>query len=264
MTSYTVAFRVDTPTPDSTATYRRLRVTNGALALVHAAQAALMLVLSTSFSLPVTTTFWNGPPEPGIDPDRFEELFSLRVGPAVAAFLGVSALFHLLIASVLFHTYTEELRRGQNRLRWIEYSLSASLMVVLIAQLTGISDVGALIALFGVNAAMILFGWLMETTNPRSEPISWTPFTFGCVAGAVPWVAIGVYLIGPGGDVPGFVYGIFISLFVFFNCFALNQFLQYRQIGPWRNYLFGERVYVLLSLIAKSALAWQVFANVLV
>jgi Heliorhodopsin len=64
--------------------------------------------------------------------------------------------------------------------------------------------------------------------------------------------------------VPSFVYGIFVSLFIFFNCFALNQYLQYRQFGPWRDYLFGERVYAGLSLVAKSALAWQVFANVLV
>jgi hypothetical protein len=60
------------------------------------------------------------------------------------------------------------------------------------------------------------------------------------------------------------VYAIFVSLFVFFNSFALNQVLQYRQVGPWRDYLFGEYVYVALSLVAKSALAWQVFANTLV
>ena len=45
---------------------------------------------------------------------------------------------------------------------------------------------------------------------------------------------------------------------------ALNQYLQYRRVGPWRDYLFGERVYIALSLTAKSLLAWQVFANTLV
>ena len=62
---------------------------------------------------------------------------------------------------------------------------------------------------------------------------------------------------------PGFVYGIFISLFVFFNIFALNQWLQYRARGRWSDYLFGERIYILLSLTAKSALAWQIFAGTL-
>ena len=59
------------------------------------------------------------------------------------------------------------------------------------------------------------------------------------------------------------MYGIYVSLFVLFNCFAVNQWLQYRGRGRWADYLHGERVYVWLSLTAKSLLAWQVFANVL-
>ncbi|MGK2965574.1 MAG: heliorhodopsin HeR, partial [Tepidiformaceae bacterium] len=92
------------------------------------------------------------------------------------------------------------------------------------------------------------------------------PFWLGCIAGAMPWVAIGIYLMSPGSEAtaPGFVYGIFVSVFVFFNGFALNMWLQYRRIGPWRNYLFGESVYIFLSLTAKSALAWQVFFPTLV
>ena len=87
------------------------------------------------------------------------------------------------------------------------------------------------------------------------------PFWLGCIAGIVPWLAIGVYFAAPGTGAhpPAFVVGIFISLFLCFNAFAVNMWLQYRRIGPWRDYLFGERVYVLLSLTAKSALAWQVF-----
>ena len=50
-------------------------------------------------------------------------------------------------------------------------------------------------------------------------------------------------------------------MFLFFNSFALNQWLQYRRVGPWRSYAFGERSYLVLSLVAKSALAWQIFAG---
>ena len=47
----------------------------------------------------------------------------------------------------------------------------------------------------------------------------------------------------------------------FFNSFAVNQWLQYRQVGPWRSYAFGEKAYLVLSLVAKSALAWQIFGG---
>ncbi|MBS3788751.1 heliorhodopsin HeR, partial [Candidatus Bipolaricaulota bacterium] len=85
--------------------------------------------------------------------------------------------------------------------------------------------------------------------------------------GLIPWIVIALYLFGTestaGTSVPTFVYGIFASLFVFFNVFAINMVLQYKKIGPWKDYVFGERVYIVLSLLAKSALAWQVFAGTL-
>ena len=58
-------------------------------------------------------------------------------------------------------------------------------------------------------------------------------------------------------------FGIIVTLFIFFNCFALNQYFQYRQVGKWKDYLYGERVYITLSFVAKSALAWQIFAGAL-
>lgn len=243
---------------------RLLRRDNAVAAVAHLAQAAAVLVLATSFSLPVTAAYLEGPP--GTPAQNPVTLFDVRTGAAVAAFLILSALAHALVCTVWWRGYLADLGRGRNQARWVEYSLSASLMIVLIAQLVGIADVAALVALFGVNASMILFGWLQERyEDPGSG--RWLPFAFGCVAGIVPWAAITIYTLAPGSassvDPPGFVYGIIFSLFAFFNVFALNQWLQYRAVGPWRDYLFGERIYILLSLTAKSALAWQVFAGTL-
>ena len=86
------------------------------------------------------------------------------------------------------------------------------------------------------------------------------PFWFGCVAGAAPRIVIVINVIG-ADEVPGFVYGIVVALFVFFMSFAVNQYLQYREIGPWRSYAYGEKAYLVLSLVAKSALAWQIFGG---
>jgi hypothetical protein len=229
----------------------------------HAVQAILILVLSTDLALPVGATWATGRPGEPLNADRLVEVFSYRLGWAVAAFSMLSAFFHLLVASPWgWPRYQHELQHRRNRFRWVEYSLSASLMVILIAGLVGIVDIAALLVLFGVNAAMILFGWLMELANDPGSSVEWTPFVFGCIAGSFPWLAIGIYLLG-ADTVPGFVYAIFVSLFLFFNSFAVNQWLQYRRVGRWRRYLFGERSYIVLSFTAKSALAWQVFANVL-
>ena len=248
-------------TDDRTSSLRR---DNSIAAVVHLVQAVAVVALATGFALPVTAAYMEGPPgTPAADPTV---LFDIPTGAAVAAFLGLSALAHVLVATVWWPRYVADLGRSRNPARWVEYSLSSSLMIVLIAQLVGITDVVALLGLFGVNASMILFGWLQERYEQPGSG-GWLPFGFGCVAGVVPWLAITIYLFSPGStssaSPPGFVYGIFVSLFLFFNVFALNQWLQYRAKGRWADYLFGERVYIVLSLTAKSALAWQIFAGTL-
>jgi hypothetical protein len=132
--------------------------------------------------------------------------------------------------------------------------------------LTGVYDMSTLILMFGINAGMILFGLMMELHNQSTKKVNWTSFFFGCIMGILPWVVIGLNLFNAGeGDnkAPDFVYYIFLSIFLFFNTFAVNQFLQYKKVGKWRDYLFGEKMYIILSLLAKSILAWQVFAGTL-
>ena len=237
----------------------RLRRWNLALTLLHLLQAVALLALATDFAISVTSAYPEGPPGTRI-PDA-EPLVDVRVGALLAAFLLLAALDHGLTATVLRGRYERGLHAGVNRFRWLEYSVSATLMILLVASYGGITGVSALIAVAGANVAMILFGWLQETTNPPGSPTtSLLPFWFGTIVGLVPWLVITVNLVG-SATVPGFVYGIFFSLFAFFASFAVNQWLQYRQIGPWRSYAYGERGYLVLSLLAKSALAWQVFAG---
>ena len=140
-------------------------------------------------------------------------------------------------------------------------------MIVVIAMLSGIWDLGTLVALFGLVAVMNLCGLVMERHNQTTERTDWTSYWVGTIAGAIPWITIGISLVGSivasEGQVPDFVLFIYVSIFVFFNLFAVNMILQYRETWRWRDYLFGERVYIILSLVAKSALAWQVYFGAL-
>lgn len=240
-----------------------LRRWNTAMAVLHLAQAGAIIAIASPFSLPVTSSFLQLSSVKNKLVAVPDELVRVRIGPLVAAFLLLSALAHGLLATPwLRGWYERNVSRGINPARWIEYSLSSSLMIVVIAMLVGIYDVASLILIFALNATMILFGWLMELHNQARQRTNWQAYAFGCFAGAVPWMAIAVYLAG-GGRAPGFVYGIFGSLFVFFNVFAVNMLLQYKRVGRWRDYLYGERAYMVLSLVAKSLLAWQVFAGTL-
>jgi len=189
------------------------------------------------------------------------ELFALPFGILVSSFLLISALAHGLIV-LNAKTYVEDLKRGINKFRWFEYALSSSIMIVLISTLFGIYDIVSLILIFIVNASMNLFGLDMELINAGTEKkkVNWGPFIWGSLAGLAPWIAIFLYMFGTGNFdmVPWFVWAIVGTYFIAFNTFPINMILQYKGIGKWKDYLYGERTYIVLSLAAKSILAWLV------
>jgi hypothetical protein len=252
-----------TPAPDP-ATAQRLRAANLAAAAFHLVSAVLFLLLVTDFDLPITAAY------PNEDPALTERLFpteiltEVTIGYGVAAFSLLSAIFHLLVGTTANASYNRAIAATQNPYRWIEYSVSSTLMIVLIVMLLGDYDIGALIGVAAANVSMILFGWLMERHNtPGADDLDWYPFVFGCIAGIAPWIVGGVYFAGALGNadeaVPTWVWALFFSVFALFNCFAVNQFLQYRGKGRWRDYVFGEGVYIGLSFVAKTALMWQIY-----
>jgi len=246
---------------------RNLRLFNAAMAVLHTGQGLAILLLSNEATVPIRTSFLRFNEQTEALETATRDVFDLQLAPLVASFLFISAIAHTFVALPgVYGWYLRNLERSINYVRWWEYAASASVMIAVIAMLTGMYDLPSLILIFALNATMLLFGLLMEMFNRPGERVNWTPFYLGSVAGAVPWAIIGLYLWGPGtgpGDPPGFVYAIFFSLFVLYVLFPLNMWLQYRRIGPWREYVFGEYGYIVLSLTAKSLLAWQVFAGAL-
>lgn len=255
---------------DTETQIKRLRAYNLVAAVAHLGQALAMVsiiaALDAQANFPVTADYMAGPPGSPIPAERVE-LFTVNMGFGLIGFLLLSAFFHFLVASPAFFTrYKNGLLANHNYFRWAEYSLSSSIMIFLIAQLTGVTDFNALVTIFALNASMILFGALQEKyEKPGTKKL--LPFIFGSMVGVVPWFAVVLNTLQPGStndaETPGFVVVIIVSIFVLFNTFALNQWLQYRQVGKWASYLQGERSYITLSLVAKTLLAWQVFSGVL-
>ena len=243
---------------------RSLKRYNQIAAVFHAVQAIAIIALSNGFSLPVHINYLQGPPVPGTE---FEQvaLFNIPMALGVASFSILSAIAHFYVSGPGFNKYIEGLRNKRNYFRWVEYALSSTLMIILISLLNAVWDIVALIAIAGVNISMILFGWLQEKYEEPGQGGSLLPFWFGCIAGITPWVAMFWLLFSPGSsaNAPGFVYGIVFSLFALFNSFAIVQWLQYKQVGKWADYLAGEKTYITLSFVAKSLLAWQIFIGTL-
>jgi hypothetical protein len=192
-----------------------------------------------------------------------KEIGTIAIAPLVAVFSLLSALFQGATALSCFNErYNKQIAAGINYFRWYEYAISSSLMIFIIAMFTGVYDWSTLFCIVILNATMNLLGLVMEKVNQNKEPESfdWLPFNLGCLCGFAPWIVVFAALIG-AEDVPSFVYGIFVAYFIMFNTFPINMVLQYKKIGKWADYRYGERVYIILSFVAKSLLAWLVFGG---
>jgi Heliorhodopsin len=244
----------------------RLKRLNLAAGVLHLFQAVAVVIFSKNFSLPISGEYlaFNESSQSLIP--ATDQLFSINLPWLIAGFFLLSAFFHLIIAGAYNKRYNSDLKSGINKLRWIEYSLSASIMMVAIGLLVGVYDLSSLVMLFFLTSVMNLMGLVMEVHNQTTKTTNWLSYWIGCLAGIVPWLVIAFYMwlgAANGSSAPAFVYWIFVSIFIFFSCFAVNMILQYKKIGPWRDYIYGERAYVILSLVAKSLLAWQVFGGTL-
>lgn len=251
--------------------FQSLRKFNLIMGAIHFVQGVLMIILSSTviqtiseFKPTITQIFLRYDTNTQSLVVDMKELFALPFGIMVALFLLLSAAAHAIISlpKKTNAIYNADLEKGINRFRWYEYALSSSIMIVLISTLFGIYDIGSLVLIFIVNASMNLFGLLMEQVNSGREKkdIKWGAFIFGSIAGLAPWIVIILYMVGNGNYemVPWFVWAIVGTYFVAFNTFPINMILQYKGIGKWKNYLYGERVYITLSLVAKTLLAWLV------
>lgn len=252
--------------------FKSLRKFNLIMGSLHFVQGSLMLFFAltiekiANFKTPILSYYLS------FDPVQMRlvtlpgKIGDMPFAIAVSSFLFLSALAHFIIVYPKTNKiYNADLAKGINRFRWHEYALSSSVMIVLIAQLFGVYDIGALIAIFFLNASMNWFGLLMEEINQFKKKTDWSSFIFGSIAGIGPWIIILLYAFGNANpaEVPWFVYAIVGSYFVFFNLFPINMILQYLKVGKWKNYLYGERTYIVLSLVAKSVLAWLVFSGVM-
>lgn len=254
-------------------TFKSLRKFNGIMGGLHLIQAFLMLGFAlfidriAAFEVPVRSYFLTFDQTQMRLVTDVKEQFNLPFGIMVSMFLFISAFAHFIIVSPWGNKiYNRDLKKGINKFRWYEYALSSSLMIVLIAMLFGVYDIGSLILVFVLNASMNLFGLDMEEINiGKTNNLNWKPFIFGTIAGLTPWVVIIFYAFGNTNpaDVPWFVYALAGSYFLFFNLFPINMLLQYNRVGKWNNYLYGERGYIILSLVAKTVLAWIAFGGVM-
>lgn len=252
--------------------FARLKKWNLWLAAIFGVQGVLVLLLSTTRLFPVQTTYT------AIDPIATEitgnpvfgfatqHLFNINLAYVIGAMFFIAALAHLVVATVYRSAYEVDRKDGINKVRWVEYAFTSGLIFVAIGLMAGITDLSILVMLFALAAVMNLVRLALEIYSQRAN-FNRTPYVISCFVDIVAWVVIGIALwsteVFGTVNIAPYVYWAAGSTLLLFGGLAFNMYMQHRHTGRWKDYVYGEQMYMMLSLALKTVLAWQIFAGVL-
>ncbi|CAN5158666.1 hypothetical protein BH09ACT2_BH09ACT2_01960 [soil metagenome] len=247
----------------TSARLRRISGLSGALLLIEA--IALWILLATAPTrvlLPIALDL-------AADPHRFELVhLDLGFGAVVLCLLvGVARL--LAITPGIFPIYSAQASRDRHPARWIEFAFSSSIVVFLVAQLNGITDIGTLVLSYAATSAMTLF-FVLEERGPRPATERMLPLWFGAAIGIVPWGVIAFHqiaglLVGQPPSGLGRVITLVMLGFSFAFFIVHWHFLAHRRGQPRIESGLpsaGEAVHIVLSLASTSVFAWLVVVGV--
>lgn len=153
-----------------------------------------------------------------------------------------------------------------NPLRWIEYSLSAGLMTFILGDLSGVLELRSLLGLVLSNMALQYIGWEIEFRKANGATkreligltiIGWLIFMSIWLQVIMSFVTVVTW--DSNVKAPVIIYAIMSSLFGLFCSFGANQILYIADKISFQQYEMG---YVVLSLAAKSVLAWEFLGGI--
>lgn len=203
---------------------RGLDISAAVILAVQAVVVAVLLAGGTAVMLPVTAQIGGGILIAMVD-----------VGSAAVILLAFAAACR--VAAIAW---------GSPVVRWIEWSQVSAITVFLVAQLNGVQDIAALVALYALTAGASLFLILHEAT-----PQGGWPYRFGAAVGIVPWGVIAFYQIagmlsGSGPDIV--VRIITVSMLVLAGLYWVFM-LRTRS---------SYRVHQVLTLASTAIFAWMI------
>lgn len=214
----------------------------------------------TSDGKDVTFIFGEDGPKVDLTSDQLK-------GIVVAIFL-LTAAFHYYYWKS--KRYVTEVNSGKNRFRWIEYAITASLMIFIYNVISGVKDLYTVFLLVLFNIVMMAFGYFLEM-SPGAEgkkvailmgffiltiifAFSYYQFVSNLERAKRKTTA------NPTGfDIPDWVYAVVIAMVFWWISFGVVGVLYYKASLKGKvDFKRYERYYILLSFLSKAFMGYYI------
>ncbi|HKU18275.1 MAG TPA: heliorhodopsin HeR [Candidatus Saccharimonadales bacterium] len=244
------------------------------LGVLYLLQGLAIVLFGNNASAPLTTQYFsvdtlasdaNGHQ---VVASAMRHLHDVRLAWVIAVVLALFAAVHFVMAYATQAWHEDALKRGVNPLRSAALGFGGGAMVVTIALLGGISDIATLVLLFALSIVGALLGLAAETVvtrdNGAMSRFSHLLCGLSIVSVVLPWVVFAGQIVAAmlfNGHIPGYVYGVYGSMFVLFMAGVWATHQRIVRSGKWADAAYAETAFLILMLVGASALAWQTFAG---
>ena len=177
----------------------------------------------------------------------------------------LTALFHFIVFALKKY-YKSAIEETQNNyLRWIEYGITATTMVIVIGFSVGVKTTSTFVLASIMSVVLMALGFVNERCkNNKDKVANIVVSTMGFL------LLLGFYSIffysyadvkQNISEIPNVVTPIVVLEFLLFSCFGIVQMLY---LSDKIDYSQDEFGFVVLSFVSKVLLSWMLFIGVVV
>jgi hypothetical protein len=171
----------------------------------------------------------------------------------------LTAIFHLYYWKS--KNYTKEINSGKNRIRWVEYAITASMMIYVYSILSGVKDLYSTFFIVCLNIVMMSFGYFLEITKDPQAKLSAIIMGFFILtlifSVAYYQFVANIEVAKDTFDIPDWVYAIVIAMIFWWISFGVVAVLYYRASLKGKvDYKRYEKYYIFLSFVSKAFMGY--------
>lgn len=246
--------------------YTKLNGWNWIFAVVYIAAAAAIVIYGKTITRSITTGYVTVDPlvsDSNVLLPAVRVLFNINIAYLVAAVLGLAALKHVLVASVLRKRYESDLRSNTNRSRWLGHGIGDGLAVAGVALISGLSDIATLAA---VGAFVFISTVAVLSANRHigdGHKTGRMVYVSGLIMMLAPWAMIGFTLWSSyrfGTKTPtNYMLMLAGGTFVAYMAYMLIENMRRKSKKYVEDYTNVEWSYMLIGFALKAIFAGVIF-----
>jgi H+/Cl- antiporter ClcA len=183
----------------------------------------------------------------------------------------VSGFFHLFYYTNGFYTksYLKDVRSGYNRFRWLEFSLTAAIIIFILSLLSGNRDLNSIISTTVLASLAMGIGFFVERSKRKEDKTIGIIIIFGVLATIFALLYSSLVknsdeYTDNGGDYPDWAIGVLVGMGVWIFGLVLITVISvgaYGQIDY--DFTLYEKLYTLFSYITKAYMGYYMTYGIL-